>query len=310
LLVTPFDHKLIGMDFGIRELEYFVAIADQKHFAKAAYSVHVSQPTLSMQFKKLELTLGAQLVNRLSNGITLTAFGEEVLPIARQIIKLATDLESKGKNSDAKSQVKLGIIPTLAPYLLPKIDKDLSKQSTKKKLLIYELQTKEIIRQIKDGLIDIAIVSTPINENTIEEVSIFKEPFFLAVNKQQKLSCKRSVSINDIKNEKLLLLGEGHCLRNQSLSICNLTKFTQDTDYSATSIETLRSMISINEGVTLIPKLAITKSKNISYIPITEQAAARNVGIIYRSNYHDLIFAKLLEDILVNFARRSGLILN
>ena len=295
------------MDFGIRELEYFVAIADQKHFGKAAHSVHISQPTLSMQFKKLEDKLGCNLVNRLSNGISLTAFGEEILPIARQILKLATEIDSRSKNSDSKVQVNLGIIPTLAPYLLPKIDKDLTKQISKKKILIYELQTKQIIEQIKDGTLDIAIVSTPINEIGIKETSIFSEPFYLAVNRTNKLSSKKSVSINDIKNEKLLLLGEGHCLRNQSLSICNITKFSQDADYSATSIETLRSMIAINQGVTLIPKLAINKSKNISYIPFCESNAARNIGIAFRSNFYETDFIYLIQESLTNFAKKSNL---
>lgn len=290
-----------------RELEYFVAISTQKHFGKAARELNVSQPTLSMQFKKLEQRLGGKLIERSTRGTILTPLGTQVLPMARQILQLADSIENCNVATANHSKLSLGIIPTISPYLLPKINRSLSSNFKGRKIALTEAQTGDLVRLVKDGLLDAAILSLPISERGIEEINIFSEPFYLAVNSSHNLANRKKVSLKDIKNEKLLLLGEGHCLRNQALSICNLSQSDSDTDLTATSIETLRSMVALGAGVTLIPKLAIRKGDNVTYVPFSESTTSRIVGIIYRSSFYDLNFIDSLSQIVKDTARKINL---
>jgi LysR family transcriptional regulator, hydrogen peroxide-inducible genes activator len=295
------------MDISIKELKYFVAIAEKKHFGKAAYSVNVSQPTLSMQFKKLEDRLGVKLVERLPKEAILTQLGEEILPLARQVLSTISIIHQRCGKNEVNKRFRLGVIPTISPYLIPKIDKALSQGFGGRKVSLIESQTKELINLIKDGALDAAILSTPIVEKGLEEIEIFDEPFFLAVNKSHRLAQKKKVSLSDLRNEKLLLLGEGHCLRNQALEICSLPQTDNNIDLTATSIETLRSMIAVGEGVTLIPKLAVKRSGNVTYLPLAESSAKRSIGIIYRRSFYDSETIDSLVSIIKNAAIRDGM---
>lgn len=293
------------MNLNFRELEYFVAIAEQNHFGRAAKAVNVSQPTLSMQFKKFEERLGGDLIERLPRDAILTALGAEVLPIARQILRLAADIASRCDAKENHGRLRLGVIPTISPYLLPKISRALRRGIQGRKISLSEAQTADLIRLVRDGTIDAAILSTPLKERGIEEVEIFSEPFYLAVNTSHPMARRRKLSLADLKNEKLLLLEEGHCMRNQALSICNLPQVGNDTDLSATSIETLRNMVAMGAGVTLIPKLAIRKGDDVSYVPFSESGAVRTVGIIYRPSSCEKAFINLLVDIIKGAAQRE-----
>lgn len=284
------------MSINFRELEYFIAIAEHRHFGKAAQAVRVSQPTLSMQFKKLEETLGGKLVERLPRDVILTARGEETLPIAREILRLAAELENRSGKKQSQVRFRLGVIPTVSPYLLPKINRGLSRGLEGRKITLAEAQTAELVRRVRDGTIDAAILSTPLDERGLEEIDIYIEPFYLAVHTGHPLTKRKRVSLNDLRNEKLLLLGEGHCLRNQALSICNLQARSDDADLSATSIETLRSMVAMGVGLTLIPKLAVRRGENVSYIPLVETSAQRRIGIIFRPSFSE---QSLLDELIL-----------
>ncbi|MCB0353821.1 MAG: LysR family transcriptional regulator [Bdellovibrionales bacterium] len=288
-----------------RELQYFVAIAEQGHFGRASRAVNVSQPTLSMQFKKLEDRLGTQLIERLATGAKLTPLGEELLPIARQILTLSDDIERRCGTCSRQNRIKLGVIPTIAPYLLPKINRELRRSFSGRKILLSELQTDALVKHLKDGLLDAAILSTPIEESALQEIDVYSEKFFLAVNKSHPLARRKEVSLRDIRSEKLLLLDEGHCMRKQALAICNVPHNSNDTDLSATSIETLRNMVALGAGVTLIPELAVRKGDGIRYIPFSDTAPSRTVGIAFRRSYYDRGLIDALHQVLQSTCVRT-----
>ena len=295
------------MKFNLREIEYFVAVAEQKHFGKASKLVNISQPTLSMQLKKLEECLGGKLIERLPREAILTELGSEVLPVARELLRLASELEKRCGDKEKHGRIRLGVIPTVSPYLLPRISHSLNRIIQGQKISILEAQTAELLRLVKNGTIDVAILSTPLKEKGVEEVEIYSEPFFMAVCRSHHLASRKKVSLGDLKNEKLLLLGEGHCLRNQALSLCEFSQVEVDTDLSATSIETLRSMVTMGAGITLIPKLAIQKGKSVSYIPFSDSSTNRTIGLIYRSSYSETKFIQELAEIIRNTARKEKL---
>ncbi len=295
------------MSFNLRELEYFVAVSEQRHFGKASRLVKVSQPTLSMQLKKLEQSLGGKLIERLPREAILTALGAEVLPIARELLRLASEIETRCSAKEQRGRVRLGVIPTVSPYLLPKINRALSRSTQGRRISFTEAQTEDLIRLVKDGSIDIAILSTPLKERGIEELDIYSEPFFMAVSSSHPLAKRKKVNLGDLSNEKLLLLGEGHCLRNQALSLCKLSQAGDNTDLSATSIETLRSMVAMGAGITLIPKLAIRQGENVSYIPFSESSTNRTIGLVYRSSYSETSFVKVLAEIIKSAAQKERL---
>lgn len=295
------------MNLNLRDLEYFVAVAEQRHFGKASQLVNVSQPTLSMQLKKLEERLGGKLIERLPRDAIPTALGDEVLPIARELLRLAAEMESRCNTREKRVRLRIGVIPTISPYLLPKINRALSRDLQGRKISLIEAQTGDLIRFVKDGSIDVAILSTPLKERGVEEIEIYFEPFYVAVSSSHPLAGRRKVSLKDLKNEKLLLLEEGHCLRNQALSLCKLSQVGDDTDLSATSIETLRSMIAMGAGITLIPKLAVRKGESVSYVPFSESSTNRTVGLIYRPSYGEMDLIEILVEIIRNAARKEKL---
>lgn len=294
------------MKINLRELEYFVAVAEQRHFGRAARKVRVSQPTLSMQLKKMEERLGGALIERLPRDAILTPLGAEVLPIARELLRLSADFEARF--SDEKSnRLRLGVIPTIAPYLLPRVNRSIGKVLQNRKLSLMEAQTAELARSVKEGVLDIAILSTPLKERGLEEIEIYTEPFYVAVASSHPLADRQQISLKDLKNEKLLLLSEGHCLRNQALSLCKFSQSGDDSDLSATSIETLRSMVAMEAGVTLVPKLAIRKGEGVAYIPFAEHTTSRRIGLVYRPSYGEADLIETLVEILRRAAEREGL---
>ena len=295
------------LNFNLRDLEYFVAVAEQRHFGKASSTVKVSQPTLSMQLRKFEDRLGGKLIERLRGDARLTSLGEALLPRAREILKLASELESHAGSKEPRNHLRLGIIPTISPYLLPRIARGLRQGLRGGRISLHEGYTVDLARAVREGGLDAALLSTPIKEKGIAEVEIYSETFYLAVPRSHALAKRKSVQLKDLEGEKLLLLGEGHCLRNQALSICKFPQAEDDADLSATSIETLRSMVAMEGGVTLIPKLAMRKGDRIAYIPFSEGSARRSIGIIHRQSVERSPSLELLTEVIREAARKEGL---
>lgn len=271
----------------IRDFRYLVAVADTLHFGKAAEQCFVSQPTLSMQIRKLEETLGVQLLERVNKRVLLTDAGSEIVRRVRQILTEIDDLTQWATNHQdpLKGSMRLGIIPTLGPYLLPHVFTALHQALPDLELLLREDQTEHLLDQLNKGTLDCAVLALPVPEEGLESRVIFKEAFVLALPPNHQLANRKRVTVADLEGGELLLLDEGHCLRDQALDVCSATDVSEKHDFRATSLETLRQMVAAGTGITLLPELAVT---GVSQPAITADIAFkspvpyRTIGAIWR----------------------------
>ncbi|MBA59934.1 MAG: DNA-binding transcriptional regulator OxyR [Gammaproteobacteria bacterium] len=274
----------------LRDLKYLVAVAEHRHFGRAAEACFVSQPTLSTQLKKLEETLGVTLIERSNRQVMLAPEGEKIVEQAQRIlieVNLLTAM-SEQIREPMGGELRLGVIPTIAPYLLPKILGPLGADYPKLKINLTEGQTDQILRMLKQGELDAVILALPLNEDNIEEFELYTEPFLLAVSSDHPKAKSAQADAEDLKGEEVLLLEDGHCLRDQALAICQANSGVESNNYSATSLETLRQLVSAGLGITLMPKLAVDKSgesaSNVIYIPFSDQSISRKVGLCWRKS--------------------------
>lgn len=243
------------------QLEYIVALDTHRHFALAAEQCHVTQPTLSMQIGKLELELGVKLFDRSKQPVLPTAAGAEVIAKARKLLADRDEmLESiHSKKNVVNGELRVGIIPTLAPYLLPLFVTSFTKLFPEVKLSVSELTTDALVVQLRQGRIDVGIVVTPLQEAGITEEVLFYEELVVYTSEKNSAYKKNYVLPKDIDPDKLWLLEEGHCFRSQIVNLCELrrrTKGGSHFEYEAGSIETLRRMVDLNDGITIMPELA------------------------------------------------------
>jgi len=275
-------------DMNIRDLKYLVAVAKHKHFGNAANECFVSQPALSMQLKKLEEELGVQIFERTNKNVMITQVGRKLIDKAKEVLQGADEMHDIAKNSHDPfaGEIKIGAFPTLAPYFLPQIVPQITKEFPKLKLLLLEEKTGTLIEKLKNGEIDAAFLATPlpVDDDSFEINELFQELFYLAVSQNHPFSKLKTVSEDDIKDEKLLLLQEGHCLRSQALDICSLMGASESQDFRATSLETLRQMVSANVGITLIPELAKKENDGIAYIPFKDAKPSRAIAMVSRKS--------------------------
>jgi len=257
----------------IRALKYFVKLAELKHFSKAADACFVSQPTLSTQVRKLEEELGVSLVERAPRKVMLTPIGEDIAHRARHILRDIDHLKAAARRSKdpTTGNLKLGIFPTLAPYLLPHVIPQIRKKYPELRLQLVEEKTEEIIKMLDQGRLDAGVLALPVDEQGLEMLTLFEEHFVAAMPASHPLSDKTTINLKDLEGEELLLLEEGHCLREHALAVCDLAGAHERVDFHATSMETLRQMVAANVGVTLMPVLAIKPP-----IPSTGNIALRN----------------------------------
>jgi len=270
----------------LRDLRYLVAVAEHLHFGRAAEACFVSQPTLSTQIKKLEEFLNVTLIERSNRQVILTPVGATIVAQAQRILREVDDLVrlAEEHHDPFGGDVRLGIIPTVAPYLLPRILPLLRREFPKVSLKLTEAQTAPILRMLKDGELDAVILALPVDEDYVAVTRLYTEPFYLAVGKQHRNANKKTVSLDDLNDERVLLLEDGHCLRDQALEICKSHRAVENTNFRATSLETLRQMVAANIGVTLMPELAIgARGGAVRYIPFRGRPPSRDIGITWRS---------------------------
>jgi LysR family hydrogen peroxide-inducible transcriptional activator len=271
----------------LRDLEYLVALAETRHFGRAAERCHVSQPTLSAQIRKLEDSLGVALVERRPRRVTLTAAGEAVVERARRMLRDAEDIQALGRASQdpLAGQLRVGFIPTLGPYLLPRIAPRIARALPKLQLMLYEYQTAPLVERAVGGELDLAILALPADTKGLVTRSLFAEAFLVAMPENHRLTAKKRVKPGDLAGEKLLLLEEGHCLRNQALEVCERAG-TEDQDFRATSLETLRQMVAAGLGITLLPRLAaegpFASARGLVVRPFAPPAPNRVIGAAWR----------------------------
>jgi len=282
------------------QLEYIVAVDTYRHFAKAAKQCFVTQPTLSMQIHKLEKELGIKIFDRNKQPILPTQAGAEIILQARQILSQRDTMDDiiQAKKGIISGQLKIGIIPTLAPYLLPLFVQSFTRQYPLVKLIVNELTTEYILMRLREGRIDAGILVTPLHQNGIKEHVLFYEEMVAYVSKSNAAYKKNYVLATDIDPEKLWLLEEGHCFRSQIVNLCELQKSSKEGhhfEYEAGSIETLRRMVDLNDGITIMPELAVldmTNKQQSHLRHFKHPAPVREVSIVVHRDY---VKKKLIE---------------
>jgi LysR family hydrogen peroxide-inducible transcriptional activator len=274
----------------LRDLRYFVALAETRHFGKAAERSFVSQPTLSAQIKKLENYLGVQLIERQPRKVTLTETGSKILPLARRIVQESDEIVSLARNEHdpLSGKLQVGLIPTIGPYLLPLVARKLRKQLPRLKVMLYEHQTQPLLEKLRAGDIDLGILALPVPLDGLEARSLYDENFTLAVPTNSPLAKRNNVRIDDLKGETLLLLEDGHCLRDQALEVCSRIDVKESEDYRATSLETLRQMVAAGLGITLLPQLATRgpfgSGQGLAVKEFARPVPSRTVGAVWRKS--------------------------
>ncbi|MBO6507988.1 MAG: LysR family transcriptional regulator [Roseibium sp.] len=269
----------------LKQLRYFEALARHGHFGRAADACAISQPALSMQIKEMEDVLGATLFERGARQVRLTHFGEVAVERARDILRAADELGDLARASRERlvGRLRIGVIPTIAPYLLPKVMGDLSGRYPELEIHVRETVTPKLIQELRDGKLDTAIVALPISETWLSETPLFDENFVLVRSAGE--SNLPLPSADSLREMRLLLLEEGHCFRDQALSFCNLQSAPPREVLDASSLSTLVQMVSAGMGVTLIPEMAVpveTRSASVSISRFQSPEPIRTVGMVWR----------------------------
>ena len=270
----------------LRDLGYIVAVADLKNFSRAAEQSAISQPTLSTQIKKVEDYLGVQIFVREKNTVSITELGEEIIQVARRTlddVRHIREIAAHGKNPYS-GKLSLGAFPSVASYALPEYVFMIKQHFSDLKMLVVEEKTESLISLLLSMKLDVALLALPVTHELLECKPLFEDPFTLAVPANHPLAKLDSVDLNDLHQENLLLLEEGHCLRDQSLQLCSPSRFIEN-DFRASSLETLRFMVKNGVGVTLMPSVAIqTEDPDIKYIEI-KQKPSRTIALVWLKNH-------------------------
>jgi LysR family transcriptional regulator, hydrogen peroxide-inducible genes activator len=274
-------------DLKLKDLRYLVALADERHFGRAAQRSYVSQPTLSAQLKKLEEYLGVQLVERQPKQVTLTEAGQQIVSRARRILEASDEVLALARShrDPLAGKLRIALLPTIGPYLLPRVAREIHKALPRLELQLYEYQTAPMLEKLSLGQLDLGILALPVDMEGLEARQLYAEPFALAIPAQHRLAKKKDVKIDDLKDETLLLLEDGHCLRDQALDVCSGVGIQEKQDFRGTSLETLRQMVATGAGVTLLPELAsrgYSTSRDVVLRPFADPEPRRYVGAIWR----------------------------
>ncbi|SKB61352.1 LysR family transcriptional regulator, hydrogen peroxide-inducible genes activator [Sphingobacterium nematocida] len=290
------------------QLEYVIAVDTYRSFVAAAEKCFVTQPTLSMQIQKLEESLGVKIFDRSRQPVIPTEVGSKLIKQARVVLMESKKIneilqESKG---ELEGEFRIGVIPTVAPYLMPMVISSFLKKYPKVQLQVWEYTTERIIQELKIGTLDCGVLSTPLLDNAILEIPLFYETFVAYVSEKSKVFEKKMLGYEDLSQEKLWLLNEGHCMRGQVLNICNYrhNKGGEGTfEYNTGSVDTLKRMVEINDGLTILPELSILgydedQLNHVRYFKSPEPV--REISIVTTNNYVKKLAVNILRDEILN----------
>jgi LysR family hydrogen peroxide-inducible transcriptional activator len=289
----------------LRDLTYLVSLAEHRHFGRAAEASFVSQPTLSTQIKKLEDELGVALVERTPRKVLLTETGREIASRARAVLAEVDEIRAIAQRTrdPEAGKLRLGVFPTLGPYLLPHLVPLVRRRFPRLELLLIEEKTEQVIRMLREGSLDVGILALPLHEESLHAEFLFEEPFVLAVPDDHPLAQRKArLKLADLEDESLLLLEDGHCLRDQALELCQLAGAGEKVGFRATSLETLRQMVAANVGITLLPTLAIkppvARTGNVQLLEFAGHAPSRRIGLVWRKSSSLGPFLKRFADVV------------
>lgn len=292
----------------LRELRYLIALADRAHFGRAAEDCHISQPTLSTQIRKLEEYLGVSLIERNAKSVSLTPIGEEVVRSARLIVSQADALlaTTRVPRGPLEGRLSIGIIPTLGPYFLPSFIPLTKSRFPRLQLAVHEDLTQHLLERLRNYQIDAALLALPLENHDLEYLPLFDEPFWFACSPQHPLAQAEWVSEADLRDETLLLLADGHCLRGQALAACGRQAEPEETsdDFRAVSLETICQLVAAGLGCTLLPALAARRpmwpKPPLAIRPMRSSHDSRRIGLVWRRGYPKAqeltLLAKLLGE--------------
>lgn len=295
-------------DIKLKDLRYLVAVADAGHFGKAAERCFVSQPTLSAQLKKLEEYLGVTLIERQSKGAILTPAGEDIVLRARRIIEASDevmDIASTHRDPLA-GKLRIAFLPTIGPYLLPHVAGALRAALPRLELMLYEYQTAPMLQKLRAGEIDLGVLALPVEDDSLAVESLYDEAFLVAIPDDHPMAGLQTIRVKDLEGATLLLLEDGHCLRDQALDVCNRIEVHEKQDFRATSIETLRQMVAAGTGLTLLPELAArgnyAHTQGLALRPFADPVPTRHVGAVWRKSNPRLAAIQAVNRILQQHA--------
>lgn len=272
----------------LRQLEYVVAVADERNFGVAASRCHVSQPGLSTQVREVEQLLGVRLFDRDRRGVVITPAGEEVVQRSRALLASARDLveAARGRGRPLTGTLRAGVIPTIAPYWLPVALPAVRRDYPELRLRLREEKTGVLLDLVQRGKIDVALIAIDVPLGDVETAFLFDDPFVLAMPPGHPLAKKKQVTEADLDGRRVLLLEDGHCLRDQAWAVCARGGADEDTDYRATSLATLVQMVAGGDGVTLLPAMAVTSTagpgSGLVTRPFRAPAPSRRIGLAWR----------------------------
>jgi LysR family transcriptional regulator, hydrogen peroxide-inducible genes activator len=284
----------------LRQMRYFEALASTRHFGRAAELVHISQPALSAQIMEMENTLGAKLVERTRSSTILTRKGEEVLTHVRSILSEVERLERSVRRNDGvlEGLVRIGIIPTVAPYLVPQFVPYLRRAYPNIEIELKEAVTSRLTSDLSEGRLDAVIAALPLEGDNIRTRALFTDRFFIAMAENGEDVLMSPLTEDEVDIDRLLLLEEGHCLRDQALAVCGANKRSL-VNFGATSMTTLLQMVSHDMGMTLIPEIAVateTMRNTLRIVPFADPQPSREIGLAWRRNNHRDIDMQALAD--------------
>ena len=279
----------------LTELRYLVAVARERHFGKAAEACFVSQPTLSVAIKKLEEELDVKLFERGSNEVTATPLGLEIVRQAQVVLEQVADLKEIARrgNDPVSGPLRLGVIYTIAPYLLPDLVQLSIARAPQMPLILQENFTVKLLEMLRAGEIDVAVLAEPFPDAGLATAALYDEPFQIAVPKKHTLARRKRISAEELKNETLLLLGTGHCFRDHVLEVCpEYAGFSSNADgirksFEGSSLETIKYMVAAGMGVTVVPQLSVPAEpdRHIAYIPFADPVPKRRIVLAWRRSF-------------------------
>lgn len=291
----------------LQELRYLVALADKGHFVRAADACHVGQPTLSTQLKKLEDYLGVTLFERNKHQMRPTPIGEQIIERARRALDVVEEIRDLARqdHDPMHGPLRVGVIPTLGPYLIPHLLPAIRTNLPQLHLFLREDLTVNLLERLRQGSLDALLLALPVRGDDLDTLDLFSEPFVVALPRDHALASRSSLTEDDLIDENVLLLEEGHCMREQALAICGATSSDQREELKATSIETLRQMVAAGVGCTLLPQLAAAPGVGsiangmVHIRPFAPPVPTRKIGLVWRHRYPREATVRVLAELIL-----------
>jgi LysR family hydrogen peroxide-inducible transcriptional activator len=280
----------------VHQLRYFCAVARHGTFTRASEVEHVAQPSLSQQILKLEAELGARLFDRLPRSAKLTVFGKAFLPKAKRILRELEEAktELRDMSGNEKGEVVVGIIPTIAAYLLPRLLNDFAVRHPLVTIKIFEDITPVLLQRLHEGTIDIAVAALPIAGSELASEELFEEKFYAVLPETHRRASRRSISLAELNREPFLLLKEGHCFRDSVIAACHQARMSPSVVFESGQFATILAMVSAGMGVSAVPAMAVQPQPGCKFIPISGKHSTRKVGLVTSRHHYQSRAQRLL----------------